>query len=266
MTPIAETLGVTVERAAEALVATADATMARALRRVSVERGIDPREVALVAFGGGGPLHACGLAEQLGMSRVVVPPHAGVLSAIGLALAPERRERIASHIARVGDMTAASLSDLLQRESEALHEGKQRDDGETRWWLRTRYEGQGHELDVPVAPGQTGGEAAEQFVAMHLRRTGFTLDRPVECISVRTALVGAPWPVVFHRKRGRPAIGATDAAHSTDHVDDGFDDGFEMERSVTGPAVVRLLDATMRVAPGWTARALPIGGWMMERA
>ena len=88
MMHLAAPLGVTVERAAEALIATADATMARALRRVSVERGVDPRDAALIAFGGGGPLHACGLAERLGMRRIVVPPHAGVLSAVGLARRP----------------------------------------------------------------------------------------------------------------------------------------------------------------------------------
>src|SRR5258705_810916 len=78
-------------RIASAIVATADARMARALRRVSVERGIDPRTCALIAFGGGGPLHGCGLAELLGIKTIIVPPHAGVLSALGLAMAAERR-------------------------------------------------------------------------------------------------------------------------------------------------------------------------------
>ena len=85
---LAKTLGATPERTAQAAVAIADAAMARALRRVSVERGVDPRSCALVAFGGGGPLHACALAELLGMNTVLVPPHAGVLSALGLAIAP----------------------------------------------------------------------------------------------------------------------------------------------------------------------------------
>src|SRR5206468_6860419 len=89
---LARQIGATRQATADAVVAIVDASMARALRRVSVERGIDPRQCALIAFGGGGPLHACGLADMLGITRVVVPPHAGVLSALGLAMAAERRE------------------------------------------------------------------------------------------------------------------------------------------------------------------------------
>ncbi|MDQ3950103.1 MAG: hydantoinase/oxoprolinase family protein, partial [Gemmatimonadota bacterium] len=93
---LARQLDTSAERVAGAVIATVDATMARALRRVSVERGIDPRGCVLVAFGGGGPLHGCGLAERVGVERVLVPPFAGVLSALGLALAAERREAMAS--------------------------------------------------------------------------------------------------------------------------------------------------------------------------
>jgi N-methylhydantoinase A len=195
------------------------------------------------------------------MARIVVPPHAGVLSAIGLALAPERRERIASHIIRVREMSAAELSSLLEREVSELRHDAPQDGMESRWWLRARYEGQGHELDVPVSPGDNGISAAERFVALHAKRTGFTLDRPVECISVRTAVVGLPWPVKFQRTRRSDEF-ASDIADSGPNIDDGF----EMERELRGPAVVRLPDATLRVASGWVGRALPTGGWLMERA
>jgi N-methylhydantoinase A len=254
MAPLAESLGVSLERASQALIATADATMARALRRVSVERGINPRDVALVAFGGGGPLHACGLAEQLGIRRVVVPPHAGVLSAIGLAVAPERRERLASYIAFVRDLSVDSLSTVLRNEESMLHMEGDNTATETRWWLRARYEWQGHELDVPLAIGESGEALAERFVSLHERRTGFTLDRRVECISVRTAVVGAPWPVKFRRPARHSALN-----------DNTVDDGAELDRTVHGEAIVRLPDATMMVAAGWTARALHIGGWMLEQ-
>jgi N-methylhydantoinase A len=247
---IAEPLNVSVERAAEAIIATADATMARALRRVSVERGVDPRTIPLVAFGGGGPLHACGLAERLGMRQVIVPPHAGVLSAVGLALAPERREQLTScvvHADALGDdALAAMLTDSATRlggDSAPLA---------TRWWLRSRYVGQGYELDIPVQPGDRVPEVAARFAARHDARVGFTLDRPVEFISVRTTRSSAPWPVQFARRSG----------HGTLPHD--MDDGRAMERTLRGAAVVRLPDATMRVAPGWTARALDVGGWLLE--
>jgi N-methylhydantoinase A len=256
MQRIAEPLGVTIERAAEALIHTADATMARALRRVSVERGIDPRGVALIAFGGGGPLHACGLAERLGMTRIVIPPHAGVLSAVGLALAPERREGLLSLVASTREIQAESLALRLRGEALRLRGA----DGEAltpRWWARTRFIGQGYELDVPVAPGDDGATIAARFIERHQARTGFVLDREVECISVRTALLGDAWPVVF----ARPARQALAAEPPIDE-----DDGAALVRTLHGPAIVRLPDATMRVTQGWTARALAIGGWMLERS
>jgi len=249
---LAAPLGVSVERAAEALVATADATMARALRRVSVERGIDPRDATLIAFGGGGPLHACGLAERLGMRRVVVPPHAGVLSAVGLAVAPVRRERVASLVVRTSTLGRDTLAEQLHAEADAL--GLSASDGLTaRWWARVRFEGQGYELDVPVAPGDGGHEIAARFVERHVARAGFALDREIECISLRTTVGGAPWPVRFARPE-RDGTLASDV-----------DDGRAMERAVSGPQVVRLADATLFVAAGWSARTLPTGGWMMER-
>ncbi len=246
---LAAPLGVTVARAAEALVATADATMARALRRVSVERGIDPRGVPLIAFGGGGPLHACGLAERLGMTQVIVPPHAGVLSALGLAIAPERREALVSCLSHVDALDAEGLGRLLHQAAVGVGGGA----GATaRWWMRVRYEGQGHEIDVPVSPGDDGAAIAARFAVRHEARTGFVLPRPVEAISVRVALEGAPWPVRWHRP-------VRDGQLPPD-----VDDGRAMTRTLQGPAVVRLPDATMHIPPGWMGRALPQGGWLLE--
>jgi N-methylhydantoinase A len=255
MQQLADPLGVTVERASEALIQTADATMARALRRVSVERGIDPRGVALIAFGGGGPLHACGLAERLGMTRIVIPPHAGVLSAVGLALAPERREGILSLVTSTAAIDARVLASQLTNEAVRLR-GADGTALSPRWWARTRFVGQGYELDVPVSPGDDGATIATRFLERHMARTGFVLDRDVECISVRTALLGDAWPVAFARPErvDGAAVPALDE-----------DDGTAFTRTLVGPAIVRLPDATLRVMHGWTAQALPIGGWMLER-
>ncbi|MEQ1691339.1 MAG: hydantoinase/oxoprolinase family protein, partial [Gemmatimonas sp.] len=253
LTHLATPLQVSIARAADALIATADATMARALRRVSVERGVDPRDAVLIAFGGGGPLHACGLAERLGMRRIVIPPHAGVLSAIGLAIAPERREGVASFVTPATAIDSSLLAARLMVEAQRLG-ATDRDTTSARWWIRTRYEGQGYELDVPVTPGDTGGALAARFVERHVARTGFALDRGVECISLRTSVGGAPWPVSF----GRPLRDGV--------LPDDEDDGRAMTRTLHGSCVVRLADATMHVAAGWVAQALPIGGWMMERA
>ena len=248
MSTIAAPLGVSVERAAEAVIGTADATMARALRRVSVERGVDPRGIPLIAFGGGGPLHACGLAERLGMRQVIVPPYAGVLSAVGLALAPERRESLTSCMTTADVWSDEALWRLLDTTRRALETGNGASEASSlhahelavRWTLRARYVGQGYELDVSVTETDTVADVAQRFVERHVARTGFALDRVVEFISLRTTMSGTPRAIRWTR--------------STD----------DKQALVRGHAVVRLADATMLVARGWTARPLDIGGWMLE--
>ena len=253
MEHIARRLGASVERTARAAIAAADATMARALRRVSVERGIDPRSCVLVAFGGGGPLHACGLAERLEMRRVLVPPFAGVLSALGLAASAERRESMCSIMARADALSAPDLGAIADRLAQAA--GTPRGGAARReWWLRARYQGQGHELDLPLTPGDDTAAIRSRFDALHLQRIGFVLPRPVEIVSARHAVSGAPRDFVLHRT-GTPAW----------QDDVRADDGSPTDAIVLGPAVIALPDATLHVAEGWTARALPIGGWMLER-
>ena len=247
---LAKRLGAEAERTAEAMVAAADASVARALRRVSVERGIDPRECVLVAFGGGGPLHACGLAERLGMSKILVPPFAGVLSALGLAVAPERRVALASVMRTVDELRDGELSTLAQ--SMAERTGSAASVG---WIARTRYQGQGHELEVPFDPGDAADALGERFATMHRARYGFALEAPVEIVSARCQRSGDAVDLRLARR------GA-----SRWEEDPTRDDGRAFDATIVGPRVVALADSTLLVAAGWTARALPIGGWLLERS
>jgi N-methylhydantoinase A len=138
-----------------------DAEMLRALRVVSVERGRDPRDCVLVAFGGAGPLHACALAEELGIGTVLVPEAAGVLSALGLAAADERRDVVRTVLApltEAGELPAEGEADL-------------------------RYRGQSFELSVPL-----GERLAERFHEAHEERYGYADgDREIELVAIRTA-------------------------------------------------------------------------------
>ena len=134
-----------------AVVAVVNAEMLRALRVVSVERGHDPRELALVAFGGAGPLHACELAEELEIGTVLVPAAAGVLSALGLAASDERRDRVRTYLvplAEAGELPADGEADL-------------------------RYAGQSFELTVPL-----GGDLSESFHRAHEERYGYADREP----------------------------------------------------------------------------------------
>ncbi|HEU5213907.1 MAG TPA: hydantoinase/oxoprolinase family protein [Gaiellaceae bacterium] len=150
-----------------AVVEVVNAEMLGALRVVSVERGHDPRDFALVAYGGAGPLHACALAEELGMEAVLVPAAAGVLSALGLAAGDERRDHVLSHVRPLGEV------DELPPEGEA----------------DLRYRGQSFELPVPL-----GGDLAERFHRTHEERYGYAdRSREIELVAVRTAdLVPGP--------------------------------------------------------------------------
>ncbi|HJU90678.1 MAG TPA: hydantoinase/oxoprolinase family protein [Gemmatimonadaceae bacterium] len=247
---IATRLGVSAERAASAIIAAADAAVARALRRVSVERGVDPRRMCLVAFGGGGPLHACALAEHLGVTSVLVPPQAGVLSALGLAIAADRREALASVMRLARELDAATLNTL--RESLVVRAGAPEGDVDRRWWVRARYQGQGHELEVPLVPDDTGTGLANRFAEAHGARYGFTLDRTVEIIGARHSASG---------KRLAPRLTRRGQTVWDDRRED---TGGVLDVSVRGRSVITLPDATVLVADGWTARAMPLGGWLIE--
>lgn len=256
---LAERLGASVERTANAIVATADAAMARALRRVSVERGIDPRDCPLIAFGGGGPLHACGLAEQLGITRVLVPPYAGVLSALGLAVAPPRRVSYASVMRTLEELDSATLSTLAERLAVRASDGNGSAAAPTQGWttdyiLRARYVGQGHELEIPFDRQDSADVLVIRFAAAHRSRYGFELGLPIEAVSARCVRSGDA-PAVRLARLGASQWDSTGK----------IDDGSSCDAVVRGRAVIVLADATLLVAEGWTARALPLGGWLVER-
>jgi N-methylhydantoinase A len=148
---------------AEWVIDVVNAEMLRALRLVSVERGHDPRDFALVAFGGAGPLHACELAAELGIRTVLVPAAAGVLSALGLVASEERRDRVRSYVIPFEDVG------LLPRNG----------------YVDLRYTGQSFELTVPLE-----GDPAEAFHRAHEERYGYAdRGRPIELVAVRTAEV-----------------------------------------------------------------------------
>ena len=239
---LAATLRDTEDRVARAIIATADATMARALRRVSVERGIDPRRCALIAFGGGGPLHACGLADMLGISRVVVPPHAGVLSALGLSMAPERRESMSSVMQPLDDWPDKQRAEQCDALAERAWPKAQSPKPKARSFLaRMRYHGQGHELDVPIEARSPRAAMAASFETLHEARYAFRLALPIEVVSLRHVAEGAGRDVRFRSEPMPPT------------------------RRIKGPGSLALSDATLFVAKGWNARLLTNGVWMLER-
>jgi N-methylhydantoinase A len=233
---LAAELGLELKETAAGIARVASAAMAQAVRVVTVERGIDPRELALVPFGGAGPLHAAQIAEELGMRRVLVPVASGVLSAFGLVVAERRRDLVESVLFSGDELTAESIGAVVERLAERgreeLREAGGAGEPELRASYDLRYEGQAFELQIPGDPAPDPDELRRAFDRAHEERYGHTdPDAVVELVTVRAA-------VALPGAEPRPAAW------------DGLPDG-----ATEGPAVVRLPGSTLVLPDGWRARA-----------
>ena len=252
-----ETLVVAVGRdaagTAAGIVAVATAVMARALRRVSVARGVDPRGLTLVPFGGAGPLFGCALADALGIGTVLVPPHPGVLSAYGLAAAAERVDRVASLHRPLAELDGTALARAFEpvvADARAELPGA----GVARF-ADCRFAGQGYEVTVP-APRDDPAAVREAFLAAHRARYGYADDAgDVEVVNVRAVAErggierfpireGGQWVGTPGSRRIVVAGRAVDAAVLPL-------DALPPGRAIAGPAVLAGDDATALVEPGW---------------
>jgi N-methylhydantoinase A/oxoprolinase/acetone carboxylase beta subunit len=219
---------------AAGVLAVVDAHMEQALRAVSVERGVDPRGLALVAFGGAGPLHACALADALGMPAVVVPARAGVLSAVGLLTAPRRRDLVRSWpTPQDHEGIDAALGRLAAAARALVGEGPGEPTVATA--LDCRYRGQSHELTV---------ESVAAFHDEHRRRNGYA--RPTDAVEVVAIRATATLPPVVVPDRLPAPATAIDA-------------------EVVGPVVVALAECTVWVADGWVAAPDGAGALVLRR-
>jgi N-methylhydantoinase A len=255
----------------------ANATMARAIRSVTVERGRDPRAFDLVAFGGAGPMHAAALADRLDMDRVIVPGSAGVLSAYGLLAADETHDAARTVRLSLADTTATDLGDAFDALTRRVL-GDVSDPAAARVERAAdcRYAGQSFELTVDagavedVTDAPTDPDAlAERFAAAHERAYGYRLDADVEAVTLRvTATVEVEAPTVT-------TSGVTDAERGTREVvfpDDGtvsatvYDrDALAPGETLDGPAVLAGTESTTVVPPTWSGRVRRDGTVVLER-
>jgi N-methylhydantoinase A len=266
---VAGPLGLDLHAAARGILAIADSNMVGAIRIVSVERGHDPRDFALVAFGGAGPLHGCALAELLGITTVLVPPAPGVLCAEGL-LAADLKAEFQRTLPGAGasDAEARAILAALRAEAEAWFDEEQvpAADRVMEDIALMRYEGQGGELAVAWAG--TAAATAAGFATAHQALYGFTLEAPVELVTLRVEATGRlPAPVIAAPAAGEAARGAR-----TIHFASGpaaaavLDRGSLAEgRKLAGPAILTQLDATTLVPPGWTAERHASGALLLRR-
>ena len=266
---IAAQLQLSVEAAALGIVALANEHMAQALRVISVQRGVDPRQYVLLSFGGAGGLHVCALAAALGMSRVLVPVHAGVLSALGMLAAARSRQLSRTVTGGLDDFQENSLVQQLQTLAETgidelLAEGVEERDIETDFSLDLRYRGQSYTLSLPWQGIAATGAA---FHAAHEQRYGHRLSTPIELVNLRCGLHGSPPDISL------PAIPGTTSAEGPAQV---MTAGHAAPspawprtarhagQAIVGPALVTETVATTWIPDGWSCKVDPVGNLFLE--
>ena len=271
---LAGQLGLGAMETAQGILSVVTANMARAIRVISVQRGHDPRDYTLMAFGGAGPLHAARLARELEIGRVLVPRNPGILCAMGLLLTDLRADFAATRLvradAKAGPIVAAAFATLAHRAAHWFEEeGIAPADRRIVRTADMRYHGQNYELAVPVPDGPITAHTIELlgqgFAEAHRQRYGFAAEGdPVELVTLRLEAVGT---VAKAELRAHPEAGPDAATAITgrrpvwqpeagDFVETPiYDrDALKPGNRFAGPAIVEQMDATTLVPPGMTAR------------
>jgi N-methylhydantoinase A len=261
---LGEGLGLDAEETALGIVRVANAEMVRALRVISVERGLDPREFALLAFGGAGGMHACSLAEELGMETVLVPRAGGVLSALGLAISDLRRDYVRPYLTALEGMDESGFEERFESMESAAAEDLEGPEYTRRADLR--YRGQSFELTVEADAPE---ELEERFHAAHEQRYGYRMqDESVELVNLRlVATVPVEKPELAEPSAGgEPEAGRREANFDGEWREVPV---FDRERmgegsEVAGPAIVEFKESTCVVRPGWRGAVDGVGTLVLE--
>lgn len=269
---IAKPLGLSLEQAAHGVREVANVNMGRSIRSVTVERGKDPRDMTLMAFGGSGPAHAADLARQLGIARVVVPMFSGVFCSVGMLASDIEHKLSRSLVAPLGNLTARRFAQaraaLLEEGRSVLEqEGYAPEDQILSFEIDLRYLGQSSELTVPLSEGELDDGLRRELEA-HFRRAyestfGYANDEPLEVVALRLTAAG--------RRENRLRFGAAGEEAAQDGIPSGtrevcFDrySGYVTTqifkrdsvgtKTIPGPAVIESYDTTIVVPPGASVR------------
>ena len=268
---IARDLGMDIHHAAQGILDIVNENMFGALRLITVQKGLDPREFSLVAFGGAGPLHGNAMAMLAGCFPVIVPPTPGVLSALGFLYSDVKNEFARTFVRNVDDIEPGQVAEIYQRlgrdaaawlDEEGVEAGRQ----DLRYEADVRYFRQGYEFSLAVDPTRlsSGGmnDLVERFGHAHERLYGFRLEQPVELVNLRAVGIGQVEKVRFpeHEPEGDdPSAARTD--QSQVYFDGNFLSSGVYERGllkagnrIAGPAIVVQKDSTTVIHPGHTGQ------------
>jgi N-methylhydantoinase A len=279
--PLAEALGIEVERAASGVIDIVNENMFGALRLVSVQQGYDPRDFALVAFGGAGPLHANALGRLMGSWPVIVPPSPGVLCAFGDATTRLRSESSHTYIRRFSEVSSEQVLEELERlrveaAAELVSQGVTELDQEIGYSIDLRYHGQGFEVTIDVDPAMLTedllGQTRAKFEAEHERLFTFALDQECELVHLRAIAQGARPKV----EALQIEVGSEDASSAVVATKEIYVEGeraaakiyarsrLRANNLIPGPAIVSEMDSTTLVLPGHEARVDAYGNLIIN--
>ena len=251
---LAGELGLAAIDCAEGIARVANQEMIRALRVMTVERGIDPRRFALLPFGGAGPMHAAALAEELEISRLLCPRASGVLSALGLIAAGRRHDTARTVLLRGNELTTERVEALVEELAQSARAGLNGAQLEVVYELR--YRGQSFSLPIPGRPGAPVGELGEAFAREHEARYGYRdPDGELELVGVRVAAaLPGPEPRPSAAAGGGLTEGSRPARFGGEWVDTRVLRGEPAAGTkARGPCVFELPEATLVLPPGWAA-------------
>jgi len=270
-----------VQQAAWDIISVANATMERAIRKISVERGFDPRLFTLLAFGGAGPVHACDLAIGLNIPRVMIPASPGVLSALGMLVAPPTKDYSRTIMTQIGKEETSEAPWLL--EHFALLRKRAIDDMAMEGFdlstlsfvqsLEMRYVGQSHELRVDLAGNSSKIKIAQRFHEAHNKRYGYQQEgAQVEIVHQRlTAVANIEPPRLPRIKEGSPDPSGARIGEKEVWFEDRLVDTQLLERpslnagnQFYGPAIVFQYDATTVIPPKWSAHVDQTGNLILS--
>jgi N-methylhydantoinase A len=279
---LADTLGLGLLEAAEGIVTIANANMSSAIRSRTIQKGHDPREFALVAFGGAGPTQAAEVAESLGIPEVIVPPYPGITSAMGLLTSDLKYDQMRTVFMTEGAIDGARIDGEVAAATAELR-AHLRDDGvaeeeiHVAAGLDCRYVGQGYELRIPLPDGRFTTDALEEFHRRHEQEYGHAFRDPIEVVNLRVTAIGRrprvePHPLrAGYSREGEPLLGegesvfrrdGTLTAHPTRFYDRTL---LPVGKTFEGPAVVFQRDSTTVVPPAWIFRAEPSGSLILGK-
>ncbi len=274
MATVAEPMGLSIEAAAQGIIDVANENMARALRVMSVQRGLDPAELTLASFGGAGALHVCALAESLGMKKALVPVHAGVLSAMGMLVAPRVR-----HLSRTINLLLSAVDEVdlnneikklaKQGRQALIKEGFAEKDIEANPGVDVRYRGQSSIINLPW---NNVRQTAKDFHVKHEALYGHRLDLKIELVNLRVKVQG-PRPVIslnqVNRSEGELAIKESHVQKATlagikEPVFIYARDSLTAEQKISGPALITETVSTTFIAPGWSCMMDRFGSLLLS--